>query len=83
MPRSLHSKGYKALTALLVEARKSANLTQQELANRLKRPQSFVTKYEGGERRIDVIELIEICDAMGRRTEVLLRALLTRMRASM
>ena len=81
MPRSLHSKGYKALTALLVEARKSANLTQQELANRLKRPQSFVAKYEGGERRIDVIELIEICDALDRRSEVLLKALLTRIRA--
>lgn len=49
---------------MLVKARKDAGLTQQALAEKLKRPQSFVAKYEGGERRLDVIELQEIAQAL-------------------
>jgi len=45
---------------LLVEARKKADLTQAELASRLNRPQSFVSKYERGERRLDVLEFREV-----------------------
>lgn len=45
-------------------ARKKAGLTQRELATRLSKPQSFVAKYEGGERRIDVVEFIGICRAL-------------------
>lgn len=50
---------------LLVEARASAGLSQQELAARLGRPQSFVSKYEHGERRLDVGEFVEIAAALG------------------
>ena len=50
---------------LLVEARKKANLTQAELSSRLKRPQSFVSKYERGERRLDVIEFVVVARALG------------------
>ena len=49
----------------LKERRIQANLKQQEVADRLKRPQSFVAKYERGERRLDVIEFIEIAEAIG------------------
>jgi len=42
-----------------------ANLTQVALAKKLRRPQSFVSKYEIGERRLDLVELGEICAAMG------------------
>jgi transcriptional regulator with XRE-family HTH domain len=49
---------------LLVAAREKAGLTQQQLADRLGKPQSFISKYEGGERRIDVIEFIQIADAL-------------------
>ncbi len=49
----------------LVAARHAAGLTQQQLAKRLGRPQSFVAKYEGGERRVDVVELFEIAAALG------------------
>lgn len=49
----------------LVEARQENNLTQQEVAFRLGRPQSFVSKYESGERRLDVIEFLEVCQALG------------------
>jgi transcriptional regulator with XRE-family HTH domain len=60
---------------LLIAARKSANLTQQELAKNLRRHQSFVAKYEGGERRIEVIEFVQICRAVGVAPDALLRKL--------
>jgi transcriptional regulator with XRE-family HTH domain len=50
---------------VLIEVRKEAGLTQQELAERLKRPQSFVAKVETGERRLDVVEMIELARAIG------------------
>ncbi|MFK4073680.1 helix-turn-helix domain-containing protein [Ectopseudomonas khazarica] len=50
---------------LLLEARKSAELTQEQLAKRLGKPQSFVSKYERGERRLDVIELLQVCKQVG------------------
>jgi transcriptional regulator with XRE-family HTH domain len=60
---------------LLIDAREKANLTQQELASRLRRHQSFVAKYEGGERRLEVIEFVQICRAIGVKAEQLLRKL--------
>ena len=51
--------------AALRRARNDAELTQAELAARLDQPQSFVSKYETGERRIDFIELREICKSIG------------------
>jgi transcriptional regulator with XRE-family HTH domain len=59
----------------MVKARKAAGLTQQELADRLHRPQSFVAKYEGGERRIDVVEFLTVCQAIGADSAKLLKAL--------
>lgn len=51
---------------MLIGARKNAGIAQAELAGRLKRPQSFVAKYELGERRVDVVEFVEIARALGR-----------------
>jgi transcriptional regulator with XRE-family HTH domain len=51
------------LQNLLRSLRKEAKLSQQELASRLGKPQSYVSKYESGERRIDILELREICIA--------------------
>lgn len=48
----------------LTKARISKNMTQTEVANKLGKPQSFVSKYESGERRLDVIEFIEICKSL-------------------
>lgn len=53
------------LRSILVKARAKAGLTQSELAARLDRPQSFVSKYERGERRLDVVEFLEIAHAVG------------------
>jgi ribosome-binding protein aMBF1 (putative translation factor) len=53
------------MTELLVQARSDAGLSQVDLAARLKRPQSYVSKYESGERRLDLIEFIEAAEATG------------------
>ena len=47
----------------LKKMRKAAGLTQSQLAEKLERPQSYVSKYESGERRLDIIELNAICQA--------------------
>ena len=62
--KSLRSTEQKKLISLLVAAREKAGLTQQQLAKHLGRPQSFVAKYEGGERRIDVVEFLAIARAL-------------------
>jgi transcriptional regulator with XRE-family HTH domain len=64
------------LIELLAESRLEAGLTQQQLAERLRRPQSFVAKYEGGERRIDVVEFIGIAKAINTDPTRLLQKLL-------
>jgi len=63
--KSLRSPQHQRLIQLLTAARSKAGLTQQELADRLGRPQSFVAKYETGERRLDVVEFISISRALG------------------
>jgi len=55
----------KRLLALLRETRTKAGLTQAELASRLHRDQTFVSKYETGERRLDILELRDVCRAIG------------------
>ena len=53
------------LLLLLRQMRLDAGLRQADLARKLRQPQSFVSKYESGERRIDILELREICSALG------------------
>lgn len=65
MNKSLRSPRQRCLLELLVAARRRAGLTQAEVARRVGKPQSYVAKVEGGERRLDVIELIEMCEALG------------------
>ena len=65
MEKSLKSAEYARLIALLVATRHKAGIRQQALAKKLRKPQSFVAKYEGGERRLDVIEFIVIAEALG------------------
>jgi len=57
--RSIHDPRYQDLIKKLIELRESKNVTQVELARRLEKPQSYVSKVEILERRLDVIEL---CD---------------------
>ncbi|MGE0703775.1 MAG: multiprotein-bridging factor 1 family protein [Vicinamibacterales bacterium] len=64
MPRSAFGRKHEHFRTLLVEARQNAGLTQVALAKKLGRPQSFVSKFERGERRLDVIEFLEVARAL-------------------
>ena len=64
MEKSIYSEEYEQLCALLRELRVDAGLTQVEVAEKLSVPQSFVSKYESGERRLDVIELRHVAAAL-------------------
>jgi transcriptional regulator with XRE-family HTH domain len=62
----VRQQDYKIVGEALAAARKRAGLTQQQLAKRLRKPQSFVSSYERGQRRVDVLELLLIAEAMDR-----------------
>jgi transcriptional regulator with XRE-family HTH domain len=64
MQKSLKSPEYARLVAMLVAVRHAAGIRQQKLAEKLGKPQSFIAKYEGGERRIDLVEFIAIARAL-------------------
>lgn len=65
MERLNHSAGRKRLRQMLRKIRLDAGLRQADLAARLGQPQSFVSKCENGERKLDVIELKEVCECCG------------------
>ena len=65
MSQSVHSPQYRRFLRLLVKTRESCGLTQVEVAHAIGRPQSFVSKAESGERRLDVVELLQLLSAMG------------------
>lgn len=71
--KSTHSKEYAQAIAVLVSARKERKILQADLARILGKPQSFVSKYEGRERRLDISEFIEVCRAIGVNPVALLR----------
>ena len=77
--KSVHSQGQAAFCELLIKSRKAAGFTQQELARHLGKPQSFVAKYEGGERRLDVVEFLSIAGVIGADPVRLLRELIKRL----
>lgn len=64
MARGIHDVRYRKLIDALSEARRKAGLSQTELANRLGKRQQFVSKFELGERRLDVIEFAEVAQAL-------------------
>jgi transcriptional regulator with XRE-family HTH domain len=65
MPKTLGDNRHEALIAFLVQKRREAGLTQVELAARLKVYQSLIARVESGERRVDVVELIELGEVLG------------------
>ncbi len=64
MTKSVFTKKHDLLRQMLVQARSELGLTQVQLAGRLSRPQSFVSKVERGERRLDLIEFLEVAQAL-------------------
>jgi ribosome-binding protein aMBF1 (putative translation factor) len=65
MDKSISSREQRALLLLLREHRRKAGLRQSDIAAKLRRHQSFVSKYEAGERQLDVLELRQVCLALG------------------
>jgi transcriptional regulator with XRE-family HTH domain len=65
MEKSIYSEQQQKVQALLRQIRLDADLRQVDLAKRLGEPQSFISKYECGERRLDILEIRAICQAVG------------------
>lgn len=63
MKKSVWQKKYQTLSIELKEIRIAADLTQLQLAKNLDKPQSYVSKYENGDRYLDFIEVLSVCDA--------------------
>ena len=64
MGKSIHTERQKRLVALLKAAREKAGLTQIQLARRLGKYRTYVSKYETGERQLDVIEFLAVAEAL-------------------
>ncbi len=75
MAKSIHTERDKQLRELLKARRKAAGLTQTVVAKRLGKPPSYVAKYEGGDRRLDVLEFLDIAAAIGFDPHGVIRAL--------
>jgi transcriptional regulator with XRE-family HTH domain len=65
MDKSIYTTQQECLQALLRQVRLATGLRQVDLAKRLGEPQSFVSKYESGQRRLDLVELLQVCHALG------------------
>ncbi len=64
MEKSIHSSEYERFLALLRNTRVQSGLTQDDIATKLNATQSFVSKCERGERRLDIVELAAWCSAL-------------------
>lgn len=64
MSKSVYTAQYRRLLRLLVNTRESSGMTQVEVARAVGKSQSFVSKAESGERRLDVVELLQLLSAM-------------------
>jgi transcriptional regulator with XRE-family HTH domain len=65
LPKTIHTERHKRFCEVLKARRKAAGLTQTVLAERLGKPPSYVAKYEGGDRRLDVLEFLDVAAAIG------------------
>lgn len=65
MAKAIHSARHKRLVELLIESRREAGLTQAQVARGLGEHQSFIARLESGERRIDVVELLDLARVIG------------------
>ena len=62
---SITTKRHQRLIEILIDARKRAGIRQAELARRVGKTQTFVARFEAGQRRIDAIELLALCEIIG------------------
>lgn len=75
MEKSIYTGQQEKLQELLLQIREEAGLRQSDLARLIGKPQPFVSKYERGERRLDILELREVCKALGITLETFVRRL--------
>jgi transcriptional regulator with XRE-family HTH domain len=78
LAKTIHTERHKKFRGLLKARRKAAGLTQTAVAKRLGKPPSYVAKYELGERRLDVLEFLDIAAAIGFDPSAFIRTLLRR-----
>ncbi|WP_420997428.1 helix-turn-helix domain-containing protein [Cupriavidus sp. 30B13] len=83
MAHPLHDHRYQLVAQYLAELRRKRGLLQQDVADRLRRPQGFVSKYESGARRLDVIELLDILQVLDVEPRSFLDNLLPQFEASL
>jgi transcriptional regulator with XRE-family HTH domain len=76
MQKSIHGKRQQRLRILLRTARKKAGLTQDQLAERMGAYKTFVSKYERGERQLDLIEFLAVAEALKLEPKTLIDQLL-------
>jgi transcriptional regulator with XRE-family HTH domain len=76
--RHLRTPRHRRLIEEIVRAREAAGLSQRELAKVLKRSPSYVSKFEAAERRLEVCEFTELCEALGVDAPDLLRRVIGR-----
>lgn len=74
MEKSIFTREYRVFTDLLRETREAAGITQVELAERLKQTQSYISKVERGDRRLDIVQLRHFCRALGTTLPALITA---------
>jgi len=63
--KGIHDSRYRWMIAKLVQARKEQGLTQEDVARRLGKPQQYVSRYEVGERRLDMVEFLDAASVLG------------------
>ncbi|HNH44160.1 MAG TPA: helix-turn-helix transcriptional regulator [Agitococcus sp.] len=64
MVKTIYQERYKAFIKELVLARKASGLTQMQVAEKLSKPQSYIAKVEGADRKLDVMEFVELCEVI-------------------
>lgn len=69
--KTIHTKEYKQYLSRLRQARIDSGLSQEEVAKRLKKPQSYVSKSESGERRLDLLEMTKFLKIYNKNIEYL------------
>lgn len=73
--KTIYKKRYRKIIELLVSTRKQTSMTQQQLADKLEKPQSYIAKIEKYERKLDILEFIELCESLGVRASDLIKKL--------
>lgn len=76
MPRTLGDARHKALVDFIIQKRREAGLKQTELAEQMKVYQSLIARLESGQRRIDVVELIQLSEVLGFEPDLAVRELM-------